>query len=114
MTTTEDVQKTIADLKGVPTRQELLDLLGDEIVNVTFDKSSPGNDCKARFVVQPNFDNIGTTCNVLSANSPLNLSDSPLIIDTSLEKPISAVILPGSGIIIFFSCNIFFILKKAG
>jgi len=40
MTTTEDVQKTIADLKGVPTRQELLDLLGDEIVNVTFDKLS--------------------------------------------------------------------------
>jgi len=34
------VQKTIADLKGVPTRQGLLDLLGDEIVNVTFDKLS--------------------------------------------------------------------------
>ena len=40
MSTTEDVQKTIADLKGVPTRQGLLDLLGDEIVNVTFDKLS--------------------------------------------------------------------------
>ena len=40
MTSTEELQKTIADLKGIPTRQELLDLLGDEIVNVTFDKLS--------------------------------------------------------------------------
>ena len=40
MTTTEDVQKTLADLKGIPTRQELLELLSDEIVDVTFDKLS--------------------------------------------------------------------------
>lgn len=35
-----EVQNTIAALKGIPTRQELLDLLGDEIVDVTFDKLS--------------------------------------------------------------------------
>lgn len=34
------VSDTVAALKGIPTRQELLDLLSDEIVNVTFDKLS--------------------------------------------------------------------------
>ncbi len=32
------VADTVAALKGIPTRQELLDLLGDEIVNITFNK----------------------------------------------------------------------------
>lgn len=40
MTSTDELQKTIADLKGIPTRQGLLDLLEDEIVDVTFDKLS--------------------------------------------------------------------------
>lgn len=35
-----DISNTIAAIKGIPTRQELLDLLGDEIVDVTFDKLS--------------------------------------------------------------------------
>lgn len=35
-----EVQDTIAALKNIPTRQGLLDLLGDEIVDVTFDKLS--------------------------------------------------------------------------
>ena len=39
-TQSSKVADTVAALKGVPTRQELLDLLGDEIVNVTFDKLS--------------------------------------------------------------------------
>jgi len=34
------VEDTVAALKGIPTRKELLDLLGDEIVDVTFDKLS--------------------------------------------------------------------------
>lgn len=34
------VEDTVAALKGIPTRQELLDLLSDEIVDVTFDKLS--------------------------------------------------------------------------
>ena len=34
------VSDTVAALKGVPTRQELLDLLGKEICDVTFDKLS--------------------------------------------------------------------------
>jgi hypothetical protein len=37
---TNTVSDTVAALKGRPTRQGLLDLLGDEIVNVTFDKLS--------------------------------------------------------------------------
>jgi hypothetical protein len=32
------VADTVAALKGVPTRQELLDLLRDEIVSITFNK----------------------------------------------------------------------------
>ena len=32
------VADTVASLKGVPTRQELLDLLRDNIVSITFDK----------------------------------------------------------------------------
>lgn len=39
-TKSSKVADTIAALKGIPTRRELLDLLGDEIVNVTFDKLS--------------------------------------------------------------------------
>jgi hypothetical protein len=39
-TKSSKVADTIAALKGIPTRQELLDLLGDEIVYVTFDKLS--------------------------------------------------------------------------
>ena len=39
-TKSSKVADTVAALKGVPTRQELLDLLGDEIVDVTFDKLS--------------------------------------------------------------------------
>jgi hypothetical protein len=34
------VADTVATLKGIPTRQELLELLCDEVVNVTFDKLS--------------------------------------------------------------------------
>jgi len=40
MTTTEDVQKTLADLKGIPTKEELVELLSKEICYVTFDKLS--------------------------------------------------------------------------
>ena len=40
MASTEELQKTLADLKGIPTRQELLDLLAKEIVDVTFYKLS--------------------------------------------------------------------------
>jgi hypothetical protein len=39
-TKSSKVADTVAALKGIPTRQELLDLLADEIVNVTFDKLS--------------------------------------------------------------------------
>lgn len=37
-TESSKVADTVAALKGVPTRQELLDLLRDEIVSITFDK----------------------------------------------------------------------------
>jgi len=37
-TESSKVADTVASLKGVPTRQELLDLLRDEIVSITFDK----------------------------------------------------------------------------
>jgi hypothetical protein len=34
------VSDAIAEMKNIPTRQGLLDLLGDEIVDITFDKLS--------------------------------------------------------------------------
>ena len=37
-TESSKVADTVAALKGVPTRQELLDLLRDKIVSITFDK----------------------------------------------------------------------------
>jgi len=37
-TVSSKVADTVAALKGVPTRQELLDLLRDEIVSITFNK----------------------------------------------------------------------------
>jgi len=33
-----DVEKTVAELKGIPTKQELYDLLHKEVVEVTFTK----------------------------------------------------------------------------
>jgi hypothetical protein len=39
-TKSSKVADTVAALKGIPTRQELLELLADEIVDVTFDKLS--------------------------------------------------------------------------
>ena len=35
---TQDGEKLVANLKGIPTRQELLDLLHKEVVEVTFTK----------------------------------------------------------------------------
>lgn len=39
-TASSKVADTVAALKGIPTRQDLLDLLNDEVVNITFDKLS--------------------------------------------------------------------------
>ena len=39
-TKSSQVADTVAALKGIPTRQELLELLSKEVVNVTFDKLS--------------------------------------------------------------------------
>lgn len=39
-TPSSKVADTVAALKGIPTRQELLELLSDEVLDVTFDKLS--------------------------------------------------------------------------
>ena len=39
-TQSSKVADTVAALKGIPTRQELLELLSDEVLEVTFDKLS--------------------------------------------------------------------------
>jgi hypothetical protein len=38
MTTTEDVHKTLADLKGIPTREQLMETLAKDVCVVTFKK----------------------------------------------------------------------------
>jgi hypothetical protein len=54
MSTTEDVQKTIADLKGIPTREELMSLLRNEVLEVTFLKLD-GDERTMPCTLIPNF-----------------------------------------------------------
>ena len=51
MSTTK-VQETVAALKGIPTREELVEILGNEIVDVTFQKLS-GDERKMKCTLIP-------------------------------------------------------------
>ena len=51
MSTTK-VQETVAALKGIPTREELVEMLGNEIVDVTFQKLS-GDERKMKCTLIP-------------------------------------------------------------
>ena len=51
-TKSSKVAETVAALKGIPTREELLELLGKEVCYVTFDKLS-GDERKMRCTLIP-------------------------------------------------------------
>ena len=79
MTSTEELQKTLADLKGIPTRQALLDLLGDEIVDVTFDKLS-GDERKMKCTLIPSMLPLAQREDKLSQTKVRNLEDKVFVV----------------------------------
>jgi hypothetical protein len=83
----KNIQETIAALKGVPTRQELLELLGDEIVDITFDKLS-GDERTMRCTLIPEFLPPAQRENKLSQTKIRNLEESLFIVwAVDLESP---------------------------
>jgi hypothetical protein len=83
----KNIQETIAALKGVPTRQELLELLGDEIVDITFDKLS-GDERTMRCTLIPEFLPPAQREDKLSQTKIRNLEESLFIVwAVDLESP---------------------------
>ncbi len=83
----KNIQETIAALKGVPTRQELLELLGDEIVDITFDKLS-GDERTMRCTLIPEFLPPAQREDKLSQTKIRNLEESLFIVwAVDLETP---------------------------
>jgi hypothetical protein len=83
----KNIQETIAALKGVPTRQELLELLGDEIVDITFDKLS-GDERTMRCTLIPEFLPPAHREDKLSQTKIRNLEESLFIVwAVDLESP---------------------------
>ena len=79
MTTTEDVQKTIADLKGIPTREELVETLGNEIVDVTFKKLS-GDERKMKCTLIPSMLPPAQRDDKLSQTKIRNLEEKTIVV----------------------------------
>lgn len=79
MTSTEEFQNTIANIKGIPTRQELLDLLGDEILDITFDKLS-GDERTMRCTLIPELLPPAQRDDKLSQTKIRNLEDKVFVV----------------------------------
>jgi len=79
MTSTEDVQKTLADLKGIPTKEQLVELLSKEIVDVTFQKLS-GDDRKMKCTLIPSMLPPAQRDDKLSQTKIRNLEDKTLVV----------------------------------
>jgi len=79
MTSTEDVQKTLADLKGIPTKEELVEMLGKEIVDVTFQKLS-GDDRTMKCTLIPSMLPPAQRDDKLSQTKIRNLEDKTLVV----------------------------------
>lgn len=74
-----DIHNTIATLKGIPTRQELLDLLSDEIVDITFNKLS-GDERTMRCTLIPEVLPPAQRDDKLSQTKIRNLDDSVFVV----------------------------------
>lgn len=76
---TNTVSDTVAALKGIPTRQQLLELLNDEIVEVTFDKLS-GDERKMKCTLIPEMLPVAQRNDTLSQTKIRNLEDAVFVV----------------------------------
>ena len=78
MSTTK-VQETVAALKGIPTREELVEMLGNEIVDVTFQKLS-GDERKMKCTLIPSMLPPAQRDDKLSQPKIRNLEEKTLVV----------------------------------
>lgn len=78
-TESSKVADTVAALKGIPTRQELLELLGDEVVDITFDKLS-GDERTMKCTLIPGMLPIAEKGDKLSQTRIRNLEDKVFVV----------------------------------
>lgn len=78
-TKSSKVADTVAALKGIPTRQELLELLSDEILNITFDKLS-GDERTMRCTLIPEMLPAAQREDKLSQTKVRNLEDKVFVV----------------------------------
>ena len=78
MSTTK-VQETVAALKGIPTREELVEMLGNEIVDVTFQKLS-GDERKMKCTLIPRMLPPAQRDDKLSQTKIRNLEEKTLVV----------------------------------
>ena len=78
-TKSSKVADTVATLKGIPTKQELVEMLGNEIVDVTFQKLS-GDDRKMKCTLIPSMLPPAQREDKLSQTKIRNLEDKTLVV----------------------------------
>lgn len=82
-----NVQDTVAALKGIPTRQELLDLLADEIVDITFSKLN-GDERTMKCTLIPSMLPTAQRDDKLSQTRVRNLEDKVFVVwAVDIEPP---------------------------
>jgi hypothetical protein len=78
-TKSSKVADTVATLKGIPTKQELVEMLGNEIVDVTFQKLS-GDDRKMKCTLIPSMLPPAQRDDKLSQTKIRNLEDKVFVV----------------------------------
>lgn len=78
MSTTK-AQETVAALKGIPTKEELVEMLGNEIVDVTFKKLS-GDERKMKCTLIPSMLPPAQRDDKLSQTKIRNLEEKTLVV----------------------------------
>ena len=78
-TKSSKVADTVATLKGIPTKQELVEMLGNEIVDVTFQKLS-GDDRKMKCTLIPSMLPPAQRDDKLSQTKIRNLEEKTLVV----------------------------------
>ena len=78
-TKSSKVAETVASLKGIPTKQELVEMLGKEIVDVTFQKLS-GDERKMKCTLIPSMLPPAQRDDKLSQTKIRNLEEKTLVV----------------------------------
>ena len=78
-TKSSKVAETVASLKGIPTKQELVEMLGKEIVDVTFQKLS-GDERKMKCTLIPSMLPPAQRNDKLSQTKIRNLEEKTLVV----------------------------------